>query len=105
MRDRMKTLLIVALAAGCDGGSEPVDAVSSGLGRTFKLIDEVPEPPPDPLLDVVRACEADVTQCDPLCLRILEMRVLGAVILDRCVVEHAPTVHTATIDYHLLCAD
>ncbi len=103
----MKTLLLLVLVA-CGSGSsgEPIDASkSSGDGCSFALTEQVAEPPPAPLLDLVRACETDAGQCAPLCKKVFDDLGHANDFIDTCMVEHSATTHTVKIAYHLLCAD
>jgi hypothetical protein len=102
----MKTLFVLLVPVvlfACESHDRgPVDArESSGQGCSFAHTEQVPEPPPPALLDLVRACEADVRECEALCQTLIGT----GDIIDTCMVEHAPTVHTVKITYHLLCAD
>jgi hypothetical protein len=101
-------VLTILLVAACGGsGSQLIDAPAhDDEGCSFTFTEVVPEPPPADLLDQVRACEAAATDCGPLCRTLHDRRFLNPTdIIDSCVVDHAPAMHTVHVGYHLTCAD
>lgn len=113
MRDpafRRTLMELVMLAApmtsllGCGGGHSPPDASSEGqifdpCPNSNTVVRQEPEPPSAALLDLVRACEADVRQCDALCQQVLYGEPIANATLHSCAVEHTPTGHTITVGY------
>lgn len=107
-RTLMEVVLLAAPAAallGCEGrGEDQIDApyvVTNPCDQnSFTVTRHVAEPPPAELIDLVRACEADVRQCEMLCWQILYAEnIPSSPSLRSCTVEHAATSHTITVGY------
>lgn len=108
LRQTLFELVLVAAASGCSGGHQAPDAFVPGdpCGFTQMLTDVIPEPPPADLLDIVRKCEGDPTQCTPLCQRVLDTQAFpGSTLLRSCEVTHTAADHTVKVGYCMIGAE
>lgn len=113
LRQRLFELALAAApltALGCDGGHSPmIDApemqVEACSLNYQQLMKSVSEPPPADLLDLVRACEANIASCNDLCRRVLDNEGLSFTTMKDCTVTHASTEHEITVGYCFIGAE
>ena len=100
--------LVLVSAAGCEGGHSLPDATQPPFDpceilQTYTKVE--PEPPSPGLLDLVRACESDMTKCNALCERVLQNDGVVYNSVKDCMVTNTATEHTIKVGYCFIGAE